>query len=75
MSEIVEAGIKNAKKAVADVCGQQGREAFVAMDLAPTGKLLKPFGTMEFDEAYELYKEMVVAGAAAGADLMVQPIL
>ena len=71
VEEIVKAGILNAQKAVLDVCGPDtGRKAFVAMDLAPTGKLLKPFGTMEFDEAYELYKEMVIAGAQAGADIM-----
>lgn len=69
VSEIVAAGVKNAKRAAADVCGDD-RPVWIAMDLAPTGKLLKPFGTMEFDEAYELYKEMVVAGAQAGADLM-----
>ncbi|MBQ1229268.1 MAG: homocysteine S-methyltransferase family protein, partial [Firmicutes bacterium] len=71
VQEIVRAGVLNAQKAVLDVCGPDtGRKAFVAMDLAPTGKLLKPFGTMEFDEAYELYKEMVIAGAEAGADIM-----
>ncbi len=70
VEEIVEAGVKNAKKAVADICGSE-RQAFVAMDIAPTGKLLKPFGTMEFDEAYEIFKKMAVAGEKAGADIIV----
>ncbi|MBR1989378.1 MAG: homocysteine S-methyltransferase family protein [Firmicutes bacterium] len=71
VDEIVKAGVANAQRAVLDVCGPDtGRKAWVAMDLAPTGKLLKPFGTMEFDAAYELYKEMVIAGADAGADIM-----
>lgn len=38
-----------------------GRTA-VALDIGPSGKLLQPFGDLSFDDAYELFKEMVVAG-------------
>lgn len=68
--EVISAGIRNAKKAIADVCADSDRQAFVAMDISSTGKLLKPFGTMEFDEAYEVFKGMVTCGRDAGADLM-----
>ncbi len=67
VEEIVRAGIKNAKEAVAE----SGKEAFVALDLGPTGKLLKPLGTLDFEEAVKVYKEVVKAGAEAGADLIV----
>ncbi len=40
------------------------------MDLGPTGKLLKPLGDLDFDRAYELYREVVCVGAKAGADLI-----
>ena len=43
---------------------------FVALDIGPTGALLKPLGTMEPEEAYELFREQVEIGAAAGADLV-----
>ena len=43
----------------------------VALDVGPIGQLLEPLGTLSFDEAYDMYKEIVVAGEAAGADLLV----
>ncbi len=35
------------------------------------GKLLKPYGDLEFEDAYEAYKEVVLIGKAAGADLVI----
>ena len=32
----------------------------VALDIGPLGKLLKPSGELEFEEAYELYKEVIL---------------
>lgn len=64
--EIVEAAVRNAKRAVAE----SGRKAYVALDLGPTGKLLKPMGTLDFEEAVSVYAQVVRAGAAAGADLI-----
>ncbi len=55
---IVKAGVQNAKKAAATA----KREVLVALDMGPTGKLLKPYGELEFCKAYELYKEQVLAG-------------
>ncbi len=44
---------------------------YVAADIGPIGALLKPLGTMDFDEAYELFAEQARAAQAAGADLIV----
>ncbi|MBQ3912980.1 MAG: homocysteine S-methyltransferase family protein [Lachnospiraceae bacterium] len=44
---------------------------FVAQDIGPTGKMLKPLGDFEFDAAYELFKEQVIAGCEAGTDLFI----
>ncbi|MCM1132377.1 MAG: homocysteine S-methyltransferase family protein [Ruminococcus flavefaciens] len=60
VAEIVGAGVENAKKA-----GQ----ALVALDIGPLGQLLEPSGTLSFEESYELYKEIVIAGSQA--DLIV----
>ncbi len=65
-SEIITQGVKLAKTAVKEV----GRECFVALDMGPTGKLLKPLGELDFETAYELYREQVTAGEKAGADLI-----
>ncbi|MBQ6009821.1 MAG: homocysteine S-methyltransferase family protein, partial [Kiritimatiellae bacterium] len=43
----------------------------VALDIGPTGRLLKPAGDFEFDAAYDAFAEQVRLGAAAGADLVV----
>ncbi|MBR4211355.1 MAG: homocysteine S-methyltransferase family protein, partial [Oscillibacter sp.] len=64
VGEVISAGIDIAKRAA------QGRAA-VALDIGPLGELLEPMGTLSFEDAYELFREMAVAGAEAGADLAV----
>ena len=66
LEEIVTAAVVNAKKAVAD----SGRKAYVALDMGPTGKLLKPMGTLDFEECVSIYADVVRYGAQAGADLI-----
>ena len=69
LKEIVDAAIRNvregAKEGVTD-----GREIYVALDVGPTGKLLKPMGDLAFEEAYEAFAEVMRYGEAAGADLI-----
>lgn len=65
VSEIVKAAVENAKAAVE----RAAREMFIALDLGPTGKLLKPYGELEFGKAYELYKEQILA-AKENVDLI-----
>jgi 5-methyltetrahydrofolate--homocysteine methyltransferase len=48
-----------------------GRKISVALDVGPIGELLEPLGTVTFDEAYAAYKEQMLAGQEAGADLVV----
>lgn len=59
--------IKIAKEAVAE----SGRSVRVALDIGPIGELLEPLGTLCFEDAYEIYKEVIVYGADAGADIIV----
>lgn len=66
LDPVVTAAVRNAKEAIA----QSGRKGYVALDMGPTGKLLKPMGDLAFEDAYELYKEVVVIGAREGADLV-----
>ena len=66
LDEIIAAGIANAKTAVR----KSGKNAYVALDMGPTGKLLKPMGTLDFEEAVSVYAEVVRAGEKAGADLI-----
>ncbi len=41
-----------------------------ALDIGPLGDLLEPNGTLSFEKAYSIFKEMVIAGKNAGADLI-----
>jgi 5-methyltetrahydrofolate--homocysteine methyltransferase len=41
-----------------------------ALDIGPTGQLLKPMGTLSFERAYEIFARQVRAGVNAGADLI-----
>ncbi len=64
-AELIAGGIRAARAAA------EGTDTKVALDIGPIGQLLEPLGTLTFDEAYDIYREMVVAGAEAGADLVI----
>ena len=66
LEEIVTKGVQNAKKAVEET----GKDGYVALDVGPTGKLLKPLGTLDFEDAVSIFARTIKAGAAAGADLI-----
>ncbi|MDO5702515.1 MAG: homocysteine S-methyltransferase family protein [Lachnospiraceae bacterium] len=46
-------------------------DGYVALDIGPSGRLLAPMGDLGFEEAVELFGEVVRYGAAAGADLVI----
>lgn len=52
-----------ARKAISD-----GKERFIALDLGPCGKLLKPLGNLDFEEAVQGFAEVVRFGVKYGAD-------
>ena len=64
-AELIAGAIRCAR----DAAGE--KPVKVALDIGPIGQLLEPLGTLPFDEAYDIYKEMVIAGEEAGADLIV----
>lgn len=67
VEELVTAGVVNAKKAVA----ASERDVAVALDVGPIGELMEPNGSLKFEDAYDMFKEMMTVGAKAGADLIV----
>ncbi len=64
LEEIITAAINNAKKAC------EGYDAYVALDIGPTGKMLEPLGDLSFEEAVSVFSESIRIGANAGADLV-----
>lgn len=52
VDEIVKSAVKNAKRT--------GKK--VALDIGPTGKLLKPMGDLDFEECVDIFADVVKAG-------------
>ena len=63
--ELVAKAVENAKKAV------YAPEQYVALDIGPTGKLLKPLGDLDFENAIKAFSVPIKAGTKAGADLII----
>ena len=68
VAEVIATNIATARRA-AERSGTAGVR--VALDIGPIGELVEPLGTLSFEAAYELFREMVVAGEEAGADLVI----
>lgn len=65
LEDIVAMAVGIAKKAA------QGRKGkYVALDIGPCGRVLCPAGDLPFEEAVGVFSEIVRAGAAAGADII-----
>jgi len=63
VAEVIAANVATARRA-AEHSGVKGVR--VALDVGPIGELVEPLGTLSFEEAYELFREMVTAGGAGG---------
>ena len=68
LGDVVAAAVRTARAAAVAAGGDT---RYVALDVGPTGRLLKPAGDYAFDDAYAAFAEQVRLGAAAGADLVV----
>lgn len=66
LADIIGSAISIAREATDAADGRR----FVALDVGPTGRLLKPAGDLEFDAAYDAFAEQVSIGAKAGADMV-----
>ena len=69
LDETVKAAIENVRKG-AKLGVKDGRETYVGLDIGPTGKLLKPMGDLDFEDAYQAFAEVARLGEEAGADLI-----
>ena len=80
LEEIIKAAFENAKAAreqwQAEHCQAQNDEVhcndqkFIALDIGPTGKLLKPLGDLDFEDAVAVFAQTVKLGVKYGADLI-----
>ena len=68
LARIIPAAVENAKTARQESTAPQ--EKFIALDVGPSGKLLKPLGDLDFEDAVALFAETVRLGVRAGVDLI-----
>ena len=68
LETIVTAAMENAKKAVEEAEKSTGKQGLIALDMGPTGKLLKPLGDLDFEEAVSMFGEVAKLGTENGAD-------
>jgi len=68
LEEIVAAAFQNVKAAREQSAGVQ--EKFIALDIGPTGKLLKPLGDLDFEDAVAIFAKTVQLGVKYGAELI-----
>ena len=68
LEDIVRAAIENARKAIAESNAPQVK--WVALDIGPLGKMLKPYGDLDFEEAVSVFADTVKLGEKYGADLI-----
>ena len=67
LENIIKASVKIAKEAIKRSKRGVG---YIALDIGPTGKLLRPMGDLSFDDAYEIFYEVIEIGVKEGADLV-----
>jgi len=68
LEDIVSAAVKNARKALSESASSQPK--WVALDIGPTGRMLKPYGDLDFEEAVSVFAETVRLGVKYGVDLI-----
>ncbi len=66
LEAVIAAAISCARKAAHGLDGHR----FVALDIGPTGKLLKPLGDLDFEDAVAIFAKTVRLGVKYGADLI-----
>ncbi|MBQ8414978.1 MAG: homocysteine S-methyltransferase family protein [Clostridia bacterium] len=68
LEAIIAAAVENARRAV-ESC-EDNRPRWVALDIGPTGKMLKPLGDLDFEDAVSVFAEIVRLGVRSGVDLI-----
>ena len=68
LENIIKSAVENAKNARDK--SENNAPKFIALDIGPTGKLLKPFGDLDFEDAVSVFSKTVKLGVKYGVDLI-----
>ena len=67
LEDIIKSAVANARRAI-ELSSQD--TAFVALDIGPTGKMLRPYGDLDFEDAVSIFSRTVELGVKYGVDLI-----
>lgn len=68
LETVISAAISCARSAA--LASRATHPKWVALDIGPTGKMLKPYGDLDFEDAVEVYAKTVRLGVKYGVDLI-----
>ena len=68
LESVIGAAVENARRAAAE--SQSPQPKWVALDIGPTGRMLAPYGDLDFEDAVEIFAETVRLGVRCGVDLI-----
>ncbi len=68
LEEIISGAVANARRAIDQSTGKQPK--WIALDIGPTGRMLKPYGDFDFEDAVSVFSETVRLGVKYGVDLI-----
>ena len=67
LEQIISAAVSNARRAI-ELSTQ--KNAFVALDIGPVGRMLRPYGDLDFEDAVSVFSRTVELGVKYGVDLI-----
>ncbi len=68
LDEIVKSAVENAKRAREE--STSTGEKWIALDIGPSGRMLKPYGDLDFEDAVNIFAQTVKLGVKYGVDLI-----
>ena len=69
LEKIISSAIANANQAREN--SDSSAEKFIALDIGPTGKMLRPFGDLDFEDAVSIFAKTIRLGVKYGVDLII----
>ncbi len=69
LENIINAAVSNAKTAAEQSASV--KQKYVALDIGPLGKLLKPLGDLDFEDAVGVFAKTISIGVKCGVDLII----
>lgn len=64
VSDVVKKAVENAKIARGE------KDVKIALDIGPIGEMIEPMGTLKFEEAYDIFEEIIISGVESNVDII-----